>query len=122
MSVFDSTSKRNPGVAEGTGIPLVIHTMVNLRSRGTRTVDLLPLPGVGNPGAVQRMQIAGLAGLRHRRVQVMPYGIAQEASHCKQGIQVDARFDAHLVEHVDQILGGDVAGRTRGEGAPAQAA
>src|SRR4051794_16599120 len=44
------------------------------------------------------------------------------ARGAEQGVEVDPGLDAHLVQHRDEVLGGDVAGRTLGDRAAAELA
>ena len=54
--------------------------------------------------------------------QVAAHHAAQPLADADQLIEVDARVDAHALEHVDEILGGDVAGGARREGTATEAA
>src|SRR5258708_29291328 len=54
------------------------------------------------------------------RARLAPEGAADESAGPQDLHQVDTGFDAQAVEHIDHVLGRDVAGRAPGVGAPAE--
>src|SRR5262249_45330417 len=58
---------------------------------------------------------------RDARGRLAPERAADELAGAKELLQVDAGLYPQAVEHVDHVLGGDVAGRALGVGAAAQA-
>src|SRR6266849_2463561 len=59
-------------------------------------------------------------GPRHLRARLAPERPADELAGPQDRHQVDARFYAQTIEHVDHVFGGDVAGRALGVRAAAE--
>src|SRR5205814_5716832 len=62
------------------------------------------------------------AGFEDFAGQLTPGQVLRKAGAIDQPFEVDAGLDAHLVEQIYEVLGGDVAGRARRIGAAAQPA
>src|SRR6266851_8011989 len=57
---------------------------------------------------------------RDSRARLAPERAADESACAQDLRQVDTRFDAQAIEHVDHVIGRDVAGRAPGVGAAAE--
>src|SRR5205814_9033 len=62
------------------------------------------------------------AGFEDFAGQLTPGQVLRKAGAIDQPFEADAGLDAHLVEQIYEVLGGDVAGRARRIGAAAQPA
>ena len=62
------------------------------------------------------------AGPVQRAGQLVPDGLLGDPGGGEDGVEVEAGAHAGLLQHVDQLLGGDVAAGARGERAAAEAA
>src|SRR6266568_8475622 len=66
------------------------------------------------------MRIARFSRLHDLARQRMPDDLLQAMRSLEHPIEIDARVVAHALQHVHDVLGADIAGRARREGAAAQ--
>ena len=76
---------------------------------------------IGSMGR-RRVQVAGAARLRHLSGRLMADQRWQSSGRRYEERQINARGHAHLLEHMDRILGANVSRGARREGAAANAA
>src|SRR5690349_3246251 len=62
------------------------------------------------------------AGREHVRAEWPAEHVARGAARLQESLEVDAGLDPHLVKHRDEVLGGDVAGRSGRDRAAAELA
>src|ERR1043166_3181470 len=81
------------------------------------------LPSVDlHPRGIPVVQGARRAGLHDHARERPAQDPLRETRNVDQRIEIDPRRNSHVVHHMDEILGADVADRARGERASAEAA
>src|SRR5262245_7688792 len=95
-----------------------IPSRASVRSIRTAISPRLAIRTRSNIASAARVMVDRAGGDRVRAERTSEDGLGL-ARREQQLLQVDAGLEPHLVEHRDEVLGGDVAGRSRRERAAA---